>query len=331
MKKKIILINEIGLNEIFTKAFEEEGFEVISILRTPFVYKRNISNKLWNIYYRLFRNDNDFHGRNFYKQLNKEVYKKLVQINGPIDYCLIFRADYYNEKNIKLLRSKSAQMISYQYDGWELGKGITRYKNYLDRVFFFDKQDIARYGSNAYPITNCYFPTKNLKTSVEYDVFYLGTSTKTRLEQIKNLHQTLENKFTLKTILKIPKYQTERDENGLVLSHHSLSYSENLELLQKSKCLVDIKFDYHDGLSFRFFEALFYKKKLITNNASVKHYDFYHPNNIFITDFIDFNGLENFLTTPYQEIDQCIVDKYGFTNWSRYILSIAPHTKIELP
>ena len=53
MKKKLILLNEIGLNEIFTEAFINEGYDVVSILSDPFVYKKNIWNKLLNIYFRL--------------------------------------------------------------------------------------------------------------------------------------------------------------------------------------------------------------------------------------------------------------------------------------
>ena len=110
-----------------------------------------------------------------------------------------------------------------------------------------------------------------------------------------------------------------------------MKYDENIKQLQKSKCLIDIRFDYHQGLSFRFFEALYYKKKLITNNESVKKYDFYNDNNIFITDFENLDGIEEFLNKPYVEIDQKIVEKYGFSNWSRYIFGIEPYQEIILP
>ena len=40
MKKKLILLNEIGLNEIFTEDFINEGYDVVSILSDPFVYKK---------------------------------------------------------------------------------------------------------------------------------------------------------------------------------------------------------------------------------------------------------------------------------------------------
>jgi hypothetical protein len=74
-----------------------------------------------------------------------------------------------------------------------------------------------------------------------------------------------------------------------------------------------------------------YEKKLITNNSSVKNYDFYHSDNIFITDYINFDGLEEFLAKPYQKIDEKMVQKYGFENWIKYVLNDGKYQNISLP
>ncbi|MDO4763924.1 MAG: hypothetical protein Q4A00_06030 [Flavobacteriaceae bacterium] len=97
---------------------------------------------------------------------------------------------------------------------------------------------------------------------------------------------------------------------------------ENIKMTLSSKVIIDIKLPYHSGLSFRFFESLGYNKKLITNNTSVKEYDFYHPNNIFITDYENFEGLEEFLNQPYVNICEEIKTKYKFENWIKNILKI---------
>jgi hypothetical protein len=41
-----------------------------------------------------------------------------------------------------------------------------------------------------------------------------------------------------------------------------------------------------------------YGKKIITDNFSVKNYDFYHPNNIFVTNYVNLEGLVDFLQSP---------------------------------
>lgn len=44
-----------------------------------------------------------------------------------------------------------------------------------------------------------------------------------------------------------------------------------------------------------------------------------------------FDGIDEFLATPYHELAPEIYEKYSFSNWIRYILNIEPHHKIELP
>ena len=62
-------------------------------------------------------------------------------------------------------------------------------------------------------------------------------------------------------------------------------------------------------------EALFYEKKLITNNKNIINYDFYCKENIFILEKDDIEELPQFLKTPYKKIDNEIVNKYEFENW----------------
>ena len=90
--------------------------------------------------------------------------------------------------------------------------------------------------------------------------------------------------------------------------------------MQKSEFLLDLHTSIHNGLSFRTFESIGYNKKLITDNKLVRDYDFYNPNNIFIFEDNNFKGLENFIKTPYQQVDTAIKQKYGFTGWLQKIL-----------
>ena len=94
--------------------------------------------------------------------------------------------------------------------------------------------------------------------------------------------------------------------------------------------MVDFKTPIHNGLSFRAFEALGYQKKLITTNENIKKYDFYHPDNVFVWDGKDKNGLEEFIQRPYFKIDCAIREKYGFKNWIHYVLNIRPYQSISL-
>jgi hypothetical protein len=108
--------------------------------------------------------------------------------------------------------------------------------------------------------------------------------------------------------------------SNVVFINEFYSYKKNLEKVNNSKIIIDLKLEVHNGLSFRFFECLFIKKKMITNNKSIVNYDFYHPNNIFILTDSNLDSLEDFVKLPYVEIPEEIVMKYNFKNWIKKIL-----------
>ena len=89
-----------------------------------------------------------------------------------------------------------------------------------------------------------------------------------------------------------------------------------------SRAILDIAHPHQEGLSFRPYEAIGMKKKLITTNSDIKNYDFYNPSNIFvIEDINNVNISDEFLYSPYQEPPQSIVEKYYIKNWVQNILS----------
>jgi hypothetical protein len=79
--------------------------------------------------------------------------------------------------------------------------------------------------------------------------------------------------------------------------------------------LVDVQQKNQDGLTFRIFEALGYKKKLITNNQDIVTYDFYNPNNIFVISESNYEVPSSFFETDFVEIDSDILSKYKLDNW----------------
>ena len=76
-------------------------------------------------------------------------------------------------------------------------------------------------------------------------------------------------------------------------------------------------------------EQLRLKKEVLLTEIE-KKYDFYHPDNVFVWDGKDKNGLEEFIQRPYFKIDCAIREKYGFKNWIHYVLNIRPYQSISL-
>jgi hypothetical protein len=101
----------------------------------------------------------------------------------------------------------------------------------------------------------------------------------------------------------------------------SIPYQEMLKLLNHYEVILDIAKPHQNGLSLRIFESLGMNKKIITNNQSVKAYDFYHPNNILVINFNHLDIPEAFFKTPYQSIDEAIKQKYHLKSFVKTVLS----------
>lgn len=100
-----------------------------------------------------------------------------------------------------------------------------------------------------------------------------------------------------------------------------VSFEKNVCLSMGCRCVVDVVAKkFNAGQTLRPLEALFFKKKLLTNDESVKGSDFYHPSNIFVFDEknISLDGIEKFMEEPFHEIEESIVAKYDVNNWLKH-------------
>lgn len=269
-RKTILLINKSGLNTVFKKALQEQGFEVVSFFDEPIpAFKKNIFQKYANIFYRIVLKDKTYLQKQEKEYFEKELVRKSnILINqSKFDYALFFRADLYPEKMISTIRNISEKMISYQYDGMEVCQKILNYTSFFDRIFVFDPVDFYKYQSkNFLPLTNCWFPDENPQSKIEQDFFYVGVGTDDRKLKITRFQEFVKSRnYDLKAILTIPEFRAEEKNEGVEFRHKGLSYQENMELVRSSKAVLDFKLDYHNGLSFRFFEAMNYEKKSIAS------------------------------------------------------------------
>ena len=99
------------------------------------------------------------------------------------------------------------------------------------------------------------------------------------------------------------------------------SQQETLKMYAESETIVDLVRDNQTGLSFRIFEALGLRKKIITNNFSIQNYDFYTSNNVCLIDEnIQFQS--NVYTTKYEMLPQNIYDKYSISAWVETVFKL---------
>ena len=331
--KKILFIYK---NQTLSKVFEEnlykEGYDLEILFKEQFKqFRLTFLQKIINIICRVFFKVNNYpikaDEENF-KNFCKKSLKNLPQ--KKFDYCLIIRGDLIPEFVINHARSISNKMVDFQLDGLSVSSKILDYQKYFDRIFVFDPEDVKKYPEAAlHFLPNCYFGEPDFSIPPEIDLLYIGQYLDERNVQLKNLHQYLEeHQLSYTSHTSLYRGRCFEPLHPKVLQHKtSTSYEGNLDFVKKSKIIIDFKRKEHNGLSLRFFEAMQYGKKIITDNVSVKNYEFYHPNNIFVTDFVHLDGILEFIQKPYHPLPETLIEQYGFKNWIKVILGKSTNNK----
>ncbi len=96
-----------------------------------------------------------------------------------------------------------------------------------------------------------------------------------------------------------------------------LSYPKNLDLINRARCLLELTQSNQTGLTIRCLEALFFGKKLITDNPLVRQLPFYRPDRFFVIGFDDPNRIVEFVTAEVPPIANAELSAYEFPNWIR--------------
>ena len=153
--------------------------------------------------------------------------------------------------------------------------------------------------------------SNKINSDICYDACFIGAD-KGRYKLVKAIESRLINSG-FKTYIHItPDY-------GFTKILHKdykdkIPYKQYLEVVASSKCIIDFVQKGQVGTTMRTMEALFSGKKLISNNARLKEYTFYHPNNIFIVDKDNIDLIPHFFKTPYIFISEDILQKYSLEN-----------------
>lgn len=171
----------------------------------------------------------------------------------------------------------------------------------VDEFWTFDIEDSKKYKLQY----NQQFYTNEIKLSnneYKYDALFLGRP-KERKNEILQIKKKLEDNKIKTNIVMIEKQKD------------YVNYDNYLNILSKSRSVIDVTNSNQIGLTLRPLEALFFRKKLITNNKDIINYDFYNSDNIFIIGIDDESKIREFINKPYKDISQEIIDYYDYKSW----------------
>ena len=328
------MINDAGIAKIVAENLRFHGFEVIDFSLDSLTFRYpGIGARLAVQWRKLL--GNSAAKRELMVELKRRELRETLAQHPHFDYALFIRADVYPEKFLKEIKAKSNVMVNYQWDGISRFAAAPSQISLFDRYYAFDPADLNRYPGTL-PATSFYFdhlPPLN-HASADGSIYFVGAHRDDRTDAIVRFCRHAQNSgWPL-------NFQIARDGHTQVEQHYpvnnihfhnGISYRAHLDHARSAGVLADFVISTHGGLSLRTFEAVGYRKKLITTNAAVKEYDFYHPDNFFVWDGQSFKGIDEFLATPYHDTGNTLRQKYSFGNWIRYILQTNPHQALTLP
>lgn len=253
--------------------------------------------------------------KNFYK------YNPIIEevADKTYDITLIVRPDLFFDSQLKILKEISGTLLAYYHDSIN---NITRKKDvihFFDKVYSYEKVDVKKYSLNFIP--NFIYILDYNKKDITSTSFFTIMSKDYRFNNLEKLSTYIKNKqYNYKFLVHSDKEQPKHETIQYIQDRKN--NNQVLEYINQFKIIVDIhKYGIQDGLTFRVFESLFFKKKLITSNLDIKNYDFYNPNNIFIIeDFNSINIPDSFFQTPYTNIPIDVYNNYHYSNWLKTIL-----------
>lgn len=167
----------------------------------------------------------------------------------------------------------------------------------------FNRRDQCKYNMkyNIQYYNSCIENKEKFK--IRYDVYYIGHD-KGRRKYLEKLKRLMESQGLICNFTIIPDK-----------SDKYVPYSLVKKNLLMSKAILEINQNGQDGYTLRALEALFLKKKLITNNKALKNADFYFKDNIYILGENDGVNINNFLKKTYNHKADLFINNYTVEAW----------------
>ncbi|MCJ7933544.1 MAG: hypothetical protein MUW56_07875 [Chryseobacterium sp.] len=235
----------------------------------------------------------------------------------------MIRPDLFSKNVLAKIQKKSSYTVAYQWDGMQRFPLAEDMIQYFDRFFVFDERDTVRYPHTQH-IHNFYFDYLPENHEIKQDLFFVGTFMKDRIDELCRLSilfQEMNLNANINVIYNKEKHIRKYREYPIHFTRSGMSFEENMKNAKASKIILDFQNSIHKGLSFRVFEAVGFRKKLITNNSLVKNYDFFHPGNMFLLNGHNMDEISDFLAADYVQSSEEIYQRYSFSNWIQFLFS----------
>lgn len=191
-----------------------------------------------------------------------------------------------------------------------------RYKDLGVEIYSFDRAQSIKdnllfkhYYYGAAPLVK----VDNNKQILQ-DIYFIGVD-KGRLQLLKKLAKDFSQmglSFKCQVVRDRHRRYQKADEPFLSVPQ---KYEQIVQNIKQSIAVLDINASGQSGITLRPMEAMFFNKKLITNNRDVLKYDFYCSDNVFIIGVDELARLKEFLLSPVVPVPDSVKKKYSAEAW----------------
>ncbi|MFB1081784.1 hypothetical protein [Jeotgalibacillus sp. JSM ZJ347] len=321
-----------------------KGKRILMISANFFGYEKEIRQKLESfgceVDYFDERPENDFLtkslirvNRKLLAPKNNAYYSRIIEqtIDRDYDFIFIIKGEVISKKHIERLKNahKHAAFILYLWDALSYSPNSKAIKEMFDAVYTFDQDDVKQYRDMHFrPLffIDDYRRSAEAKVIQDIDVLFIGTVHTDRFSVLKRIEQQLKDKnlnfyfyhYYPSRKLYYLKWLRDRDIRRYgksELKYDKLSKEKITQLFNRSRVIVDIERPKQNGLTMRTIEVFGAHKKLITTNESIKNYDLYNNQNMYIIDrhtpVID----PAFIYQEYVKPSEEVYEKYSLDEW----------------
>ena len=202
--------------------------------------------------------------------------------------CFVFTPGWYYPEFIKYLKNKykDSNFVFYFSDTVESkinvipSLDIEYLKQNFDLVLSYNQQDVEKYNLEYSSIYYSKIPEKWIETLSKYpevDVLFIGAA-RNRLPEIESAFQKLTNAGLKCYFYVVCNRVSEKfGVEGIEYSMKAMPFNEYLGRTLAAKCILEIIDPNTVGCTLRFWEAVMYDKKLITNYKFLQENMFYNP------------------------------------------------------
>lgn len=267
-----------------------------------------------------------------------DYFDAIVRQAATLAYDVVFviKGEALPVAKIQALKQvlSQARFLYYSWDSLRNFKNSHEKLPYFDKVYSFDRFDSIDNGnikhlplfySRAYETLG---QSDNSKEKLDIDLLFLGSIHSDRYLVVQKIWNAVKQFTPASRLYAHFFYQSkwvfairkivDRQFRAIPwrdVKWNSLSTQSTLELIGRSKILIDIHHPGQTGLTMRTIECLGARKKLITTNPDVQTYDFYNPDNILVVDRVTPVIPDSFMRTTFHPVAQTIYGKYSLREW----------------